>query len=995
MGKVAPMKDFLFVLLFAGLCIPFKASGQVVLENNPTSLKWQQVNTKNFRVLFPRGFDLQAQRVANTLEHIHDAEARTLGTRPRKISVILQNQSSISNGFVSILPRRSEFFTMPPQDYNFTGTNDWLNLLSSHEYRHIVQYQHATRGFNRAIYYLFGSAGLAGMSQAAAPQWFWEGDAVVTETAFTRSGRGRIPHFNLVFRTNFLEERTFNYHKQYLGSYKHNIPDYYVLGYNMVSYLRKRTNDPEIWGKITARSWSVPFIPFAFSNAIKKETGLYVTDLYREMTKELETKWKGETDKLTITSFERVNKRTTKAYTDYRYPQVLDDGSILVMKEGIGDIEQFVRLTPEGEEKVFVPGFVNDAGMLSTAHQKIVWAEYGYDPRWRVKNFSLVKIVDMNTGLRRILGSKHDRLNGAALSPDGKTVVAMRSDNNYENVIVLLDVETGRSMKDFPSPQNFFYSMPRWSRDGKSIVMLKTSSAGRTVSILDVASGAFKDLFEPTNENIGHPVLFGNHLFFNSPQSGIDNIYVIDVDTKQRYQVTSSKYGAYNPTVSPDSKMIYYNEQTRDGLDVVKIPFEPNQWKSYIDKRTEPRLYDELASQEGHPHLFDSIPQTKLPVKKYSKISGIINPYNWGAFVTNDLAQINVGISSRDILNTTSITAGYLYDLNEGTSSWSAGLSYQGLYPILDFQGRMGDRAADETGFGTKLKFKWEEKTIEGGLRIPLKLTNSKYSRSVTIGNAIGLTQTSNFRNRITRNDTLIYDGPERITPAFDSLLFVYKDQLNDGDLLYNRFTFSIYNLLKRSHRDFLSRWGQTLDVELYNTPYGGDFEGKLFAARAELYFPGFFKHHFLYTRFGYQESLQGPETNLYTFRNRIAKPRGHSYPDDETFYSMSVNYALPIWYPDIALGPVLYIQRIKANAFYDYGQGKGHQYYYSTESNRAYFTTSDQVYQSVGVETTFDINVMRFLPKFELGFRTTYRFQNDYNTSGVVVEFVIGNIGF
>jgi hypothetical protein len=181
----------------------------------------------------------------------------------------------------------------------------------------------------------------------------------------------------------------------------------------------------------------------------------------------------------------------------------------------------------------------------------------------------------------------------------------------------------------------------------------------------------------------------------------------------------------------------------------------------------------------------------------------------------------------------------------------------------------------------------------------------------------------------------------------------------------------------------------------LYNTPYGGDFEARLFAARATLFFPGLLKHHFLYTRFGYQESLQGPETNLYTFRNRIAKPRGHSYPDDETFYSMSVNYALPIWYPDIALGPILYIQRIKANCFYDYGQGRGQQYYYNPESNRVYHTISDEIYQSVGVETTFDFNVMRFLPKLELGFRTTYRFQNDFNSSGVVVEFVVGNIGF
>ena len=70
-------------------------------------------------------------------------------------------------------------------------------------------------------------------------------------------------------------------------------------------------------------------------------------------------------------------------------------------------------------------------------------------------------------------------------------------------------------------------------------------------------------------------------------------------------------------------------------------------------------LVQTSGRQEGRPHLLDSIPQTRFPVTKYSKLKGMLNPYSWGAFVTNDLAQINVGIASRDILSTTSITAGY------------------------------------------------------------------------------------------------------------------------------------------------------------------------------------------------------------------------------------------------------------------------------------------------------------------------------------------------
>src|SRR5690606_2543512 len=140
----------------------------------------------------------------------------------------------------------SEFFTMPPQDYNFAGTNAWLDLLAVHEYRHVVQFEKANTGFNKLLSTVFGEEALAGMSFIAVPQWFWEGDAVVTETALTPSGRGRIPEFNLAFRANLLEKGPFSYNKQYLRSFKDFVPDHYVTGYFLVSHLRK-TYDKNPW----------------------------------------------------------------------------------------------------------------------------------------------------------------------------------------------------------------------------------------------------------------------------------------------------------------------------------------------------------------------------------------------------------------------------------------------------------------------------------------------------------------------------------------------------------------------------------------------------------------------------------------------------------------------------------------------------------------------------------------------------------------------------
>ncbi|MBX2945195.1 MAG: hypothetical protein KF725_05135 [Cyclobacteriaceae bacterium] len=970
------------------------AVAQEVLNNNSPAVRWQKINTPNFRILYQQGFDEQAQRMANTLEHIRQAESRTLGVSTRKISVVLQSQNAISNGFVSLIPRRSEFYTMPPQDYNFTGTTEWLDQLASHEYRHVVQFDKANRGFNKLLYYAFGPATLAAMSVTAVPQWFWEGDAVVTETAFTPGGRGRVPNFGLVFRTNLLEGREFNYHKQYLRSYKHNIPDHYVLGYHMVSYLRRHTNDPMIWDKITSRAWSVPFVPFTFSNAIKKETGMHVTGLYKKMAADLEQEWQTEIEALSLTSFETLPHQPRTGYTDYLYPQVLEDGSLVVMKRGIGDILQFRILKDGLEKRSFIPGVVNGAGMLSAAGNLVVWNEYGFDPRWRMRTYSVIKLYHVKEKRLKIVTRK-TRYAGAALSPDQKKIVTVETDTAYNTNLVVLDT-AGHVLKKFPNPHQAFYSMPRWSFDGQKIVTLKTTKQGRAISVFDYASGEEVELIAPSQENIGHPVLVGDHLFYNSPVTGLDNIYVLDLKTGQRLQVTNSKYGSYNPVVSPDFKTIYYNEQTRDGMDVVAIPFDPTAWRPYTPKPNPKSFFQVITEQEGRPGLFDSVPQKVYASKPYSKLAGVINPYSWGAYFNTGLTQADIGISSQDILSTTIIKAGYLYDINERTGMWRTGISYQNWFPIIDVDVTFGKRTLDEgplryadivagdTIVKTEnLSFNWNEKNIEGGIRLPLVTTNSRYFGNFTVGNNVGYTQVDHFTNSITGTGRLI-------TPQIP--VYWIRTVPGNGDLVYNRFYMSAYRLLKQNRRDINSKWGQAFFLNAYSTPYGGDYSGKQFSFYTTLYFPGLFKHHSLWGYWAYQKTaiellrrtsanVEFTDNNTYLFRNQIPLPRGVPVSRFKDFYSMSANYTLPIWYPDVALGPLVNFQRVRGNVFCDYGFGS------SVFPNR----TDSQQYLSVGGEVKVDLNIMRLLNQFNIGFRYSYGLQ----PSVTRFEFLLGTINF
>ncbi len=116
-----------------------------------------------------------------------------------------------------------------------------------------------------------------------------------------------------------------------------------------------------------------------------------------------------------------------------------------------------------------------------------------------------------------------------------------------------------------------------------------------------------------------------------------------------------------------------------------------------------------------------------------------------------------------------------------------------------------------------------------------------------------------------------------------------------------------------------------------------------------------------------------------YYFRNQVPGPRGHSISRFENFYTASANYTFPIIYPDLALGPVLNIQRIRGNIFTDYAFGDSPSFGLSQE------------YSSVGGELKFDFNVMRLLQQFNLGVRYAYAIE----TKSPVVEFIIGNIGF
>ncbi|MFZ9981546.1 MAG: hypothetical protein ACO3FI_05900 [Cyclobacteriaceae bacterium] len=967
-----------------------------VLDTNPASVRWRQIKTEDFRIIFPYGFEPTAQRMANTFQHIRGPESRSLGTPSvSRMPVILQNRSSISNGFVTLAPRRSELYTMPTQNYNFSGTNDWLNLLAGHEYRHMAQFAHSNRGFNRLFSTLFGQEALFVMSYISVPRWFWEGDAVAIETAFTTSGRGRIPEFDMVFRTNVMEGRTFNYNKQVLRSYKHYIPNHYVLGYHMVSHLREVTRDPEIWGKITARTWSAPFIPGRFSNSIRREAGINVTGLYKSLASGLKQEWTTAQSGVTFTEFDTITKRTGKTFTNYSYPQYLSDGRIIAMKSGIGDAEKLVVLSESGEEFSYMPGPVNDAGMLSAAGSVVVWSEFRFDPRWPVRTWSVIRAHDTDsTKYSSFTVTRKSRYSGASISPDGLKIAAVESDENYKVRLVVIDFYTGKVLRSFENESGAFLSMPRWNNKGDAIAVLRQSGNLRSVLRIDYSSGQTTTLLPASEVNIGHPVIHGEYLFYNAPFEGVDNIFALHIPSEKKFRVTVSKYGAYNASISPDGKFIAYSNMSRDGLDVVRIPFEPAGWSEYISPgRGYPESWSHLAEQEGRPFLFDSIPDVRYTVKPYRKMLRAINPHSWGAFVGADLTRASFGITSRDVLSNLSLYAGVEADIQERTPTWKGRASLQSFYPIIDVgydYGKRNVKVAEELVFITDindgdttrttapLSFSWTERTTEAGLRIPLNLTQSRFFTQFNLSGYFGSTSVNDFQNS--------FDNGGRVVSS-EYPQYFFRNYQDNGKLFYTKYRLSAYNLMRTSPRDINSRWGQAVFFNSSSTLKSSDFSGRQQSVTAYLYFPGLFRHHSLWGYWAFQNTaIDWRNRDDYNFRNEVPLPRGSAVSRSEKMYSMALNYTLPVWYPDLAIGSLVNFRRVRLNSFADYAFGDNPQLAVLLRKPQA------TNYVSFGGEVKFDINVLRLAPQLDLGFRVA---QVVAPVRSFYFEFLLGTFNF
>jgi len=918
-------------------------NAQLGPDQQPPEVKWKKIYSEHFNVIVPEELISEGQRVANTLEYVRSPLQKTMRIRMKRWPIVLSNRGAITNGYVAYLPRKSEWYAVPPQNES-SGIIDWYQLLAIHEGRHMAQLDAFDQGFNRLAGILMGEIGLAGFSIWGTPLWFIEGDAVGIETALSSGGRGRQPMFDMGIRTLLLSGRRYSYYKAYLGSYKDYYPNYYHLGYHLVTY-RRRQDGPEVWSSVMRRSSKYSCWPYSFSRSLKKITGDNAKQTYNKTMDELEQLWRNQLEGVTITPATTINHRKNRIWTNYSFPDKLSDGSIIALKSGLADPYTLVQVYPDGREKKLLQ--IGATGRISVNGGKVAWAETNPDPSWAGQSFSDIVVYDLKTKKRRQM-TKKGKYFSPAMAPDGQRIAAVKFNPERQCSLVILDAENGMELQQSANPENYLIKNLSWSEDGQRIVYTRGKYNLRALTVLDLATGMERDIIPFCSEDITYPVFFGDYLLYDSPWSGIDNIYAVEIQSGRRYQVTSRKFGAFYPAVDDNGTLLFCDYQI-EGLNIVQIQLDTNSWIPL--EKIEPcrvEYYQPLIAQEQGGNILEpeKIPVKNYPVEDYNPLRNSINVHSW--YLLPLPPYVFYGFLSNDLLNTMQLDAQVTHHLGENTNALNLNVSYAGHRPILDAGVGFGERVAYYTVAGKDTTDVWDEASCGIGFRIPIDRSTGPWSKYKECGvflkyiNLMG----KNFR--------------ELGTP-------------DNGELVTFTGSFNYFSYLTAAFRDLYPSWGSKFSIYYITKILGDDYYDWFLSSAFKQYLPGLFKHHSLRGSLAIEYQF----AQNYLFPTRLQFVRGYRQRYYQLFLIGSLDYALPLCYPDLALGSLLYFKRLRANLFYDYGIGRN---------------TDNTLFRSAGLEFYLDLTPLTLVYlELGMGIRYSYRIENKDS----LIEFILADILF
>ena len=925
---------FLLIIMLINISVQsqFYNTGQ-----ERASTKWLQINTPNFRLVFPDFAQEKAINFAQKLEWATKNVPIDLTQKTTKIDIIMHMESSTSNAMVVWAPKRMETHSIGGQN---SYAEDWFEQLALHEYRHVVQIDKLNMGFTKIISLVFGEMGTSVVLGAYIPLWYLEGDAVAIETALSETGRGRMADFERPLKAQLIEKGQYSYDKATMGSFKDFVPDHYILGYHLVA-LGKKNFGADIWKnaeEFTARN---PYYVVPFAHIIHQQSGLRKKEFYDSCMQELTQEWNYQPSYF---QYDTLVSNPSKEFTSYQFGQMLNDSILVALKSGIDNLTQFiiVNIYTQKESKLLTPGYSYFYN-ISLIDSILTWSERRYHPRWEQVKYQVVMTYDFRTKKKKQLTHKSNYF-APVIHPSRKEIACLKYDKSGNNSIIILSTKNGEILHQIP--KKYFIKSLVYSTQGDAIFFFQLKQNGFELIRLGLSDLSEEIIIPASYNNRNGLVQIGNSLFYTDDESGITNIHVINLQSRQQYQFSDLRFGSEG--LNTYQNRLLFGNYTANGWQVCSsIINEKSLLQKPFVKSKKINLYESYITDSlKNIQAFPPIDQP-FEIKNYSKLSHLLNVHSWGPVaidVNNMNANPGLSFMSQNLLSSMELSMGYEYVLNESVNRYFADISYTGWHPRISFNASYQDRRGSyKSSTGTIIPYTWNETNT--GITISEGLNLSKGQFINYLRPLVGL--------------NLQYLGANNDTPTgFPS----------DNSIASLRYGIYFSSYRKYGIRDLNPRWGQSIHIEYKHTPIGSLDFGDLLLTEARLWLPGIGKHHNMRVYFGYQQK----NAQDYLYSNIIQFPRGYVGIEGNKLQSYQWNYDMPLFYPDWSISSLTYIKRVKATLFADYAISN------KANLDAAGALISDKTYyKTLGIDLRFDLHILRIIAPLDLGIRSAYLPEN------------------
>jgi hypothetical protein len=747
----------LLTLLFIDLVVVQAGSSHGLAASTfDPAHRFRTLTTSHFVVYFHQGEDRLAARLATIAEDTWHTMRATLGAAPPdRTHVVLTDHTELANGSATPLPYNTIVVTAvwPGGAQTIGRTDDWLRLVFTHEFTHILHLDRS-EGWAKIAGHVFGRLPVI-FPNLFLPQWHIEGIATYEESAITGEGRLNAGDFRQI-----VDEGARAVRFEPLDRTNGGLTDWpggaaaYAYGAGFHAYLADRFGT-DSFARLTRAT--AGRVPFTAARVFERIYGRSLGALWRDYEESI----------VQVASRERTERpsRSSDADAAHRvtYHGFIVTGPRFTIDPGCPSCPPGVVYSVENPHE-FPAMYELASG--SAAPRRLVTRYLGattavgsstiyFDQlefRRSAGLYSDLYALDRRTG--RVSRLTTDaRLLEPDLAPDGNVLVCVRDQAGQRDLVVVNVTTGGAAITDVISEPDTQFNAPRWSPDGRTIVV-ERHVRGRQpeIAIVDRATRRVHTVAASPNARVvtpawrpdGRAIVAAADL-----DEGSFDLYEIDVDPIAIFsaaqpgnvtwrRLTHANGGALWPDISADGRMLIFVGYTTDGFDLFEMPYPdgtaPGTERVALTGPSSGSVAAETVASEPRAET------TSTAANAYQPLATLA-PTSWSPILEGDRNQLRLGFATGgvDALRYHSYGLSATWPVTKphsaltpdsATPDWQVGYQYTRWQPTIWFS------AASTTSFfagpaddrGVPSSATLREHQLEGGIFFPIRHARVSHS---------------------------------------------------------------------------------------------------------------------------------------------------------------------------------------------------------------------------------------------------------------------------